>query len=68
MPTAIATAVEKAGGARKLAAHLKVSHQVVYAWIKSGWVPPKRAAQIERKTGVPRNKLINPQIAKLLNI
>ena len=62
------TAVKRAGGAIKLAAFLKVSHQIVYLWIDRGWVPPRRAVQIENKTKVPRSKLINPQLAKLLNI
>jgi DNA-binding transcriptional regulator YdaS (Cro superfamily) len=62
------TAVERAGGVTALAAFLKVSHQIVYLWIERGWVPPKRAVQIENKTKVPRSKLINPQLAKLLNI
>jgi hypothetical protein len=61
-------AIEKIGGARETAAYLKLSHQAVYAWVKRGFAPTKRAAQIERKTGIPRKKLINPKLVKLLNI
>lgn len=68
MTTSLETAVKKLGGARKLAAKLKVSHQIVYVWAERGWAPVKRAAQIERLTGIPKSKLINPQLAKLLNI
>jgi DNA-binding transcriptional regulator YdaS (Cro superfamily) len=67
MPTAIRTAVDKAGGARKLAAQLSVSHQAIYEWLERGWTPPKRAVQLERKTGISRYKFMKPQLAKLLN-
>lgn len=68
MSASLDLAVKKAGGARKFAAKIKVSHQAVYAWIKRGWLPVNRAIQLERITDVPRSKLIDPQIAKLLNI
>jgi hypothetical protein len=68
MSASLDDAVKKIGGARKVAAKMKVSHQAVYVWIKRGWAPMKRAIQLERMTGIPRAKLIDPQIAKLLNI
>ena len=66
MRNALNTVVEKAGGAPALAAHLGVSHQIVYAWVKRGWVPLARAVQLEKKYKVPRDKLINPELAKFL--
>jgi DNA-binding transcriptional regulator YdaS (Cro superfamily) len=62
------TAIKRFGGVPALAEELGVSHQIVYKWEKRGWVPPARAVEIEKKTKVPRSKLINPQLAKLLNI
>lgn len=61
--TGIKSAVERAGGAAKLAAFLGVSHQVVYKWVGRGWVPNTRAAQIEDAYGIPRADLVNPQLA-----
>ena len=65
--TGVALAIEKAGGAMRLAEILKVSHQVVYNWEKRGWVPPKRAIYISKKYGIPRADLVNPQWVKLIN-
>lgn len=66
MSKAISTVLEKAGGARPLAVFLGVSPQAVYDWVHRGWFPPARARQIERKFKVPRIKLVNPKLAKLL--
>lgn len=66
MRLSINTVVERAGGARPLADFLGVSHQAVYAWIDRGWFPPARAVQISRRFKVPKSKLIDPKLAKLL--
>ena len=67
MPHNMSTVLQRAGGAPALAAALKVSHQIVYIWVKRGWVPLARAVQIEKKYGVPRDKIIKPQLAELLS-
>jgi len=61
--TGIKSAVERAGGAAKLAAALGVSHQIVYKWVARGWAPTARAAQIEELYGIPRAELADPQLA-----
>lgn len=61
--TGIKSAVERAGGAAKLAAALGVSHQIVYKWSARGWVPTARAAQIEEVYGIPRADLVDPRLA-----
>lgn len=66
MKVAMSTVVAKAGGAGPLADFLGVSTQIVYIWIARGWFPPERARQIERKYKVPRIKLVNSKLAKLL--
>lgn len=62
--TGIQSAAERAGGAAKLAAAIGVSHQVVYVWLRRGWVPNNRAVQIKDMYGIPRVSLINPQLAE----
>lgn len=64
--TGIKSAVERAGGAAKLGEILGVSHQVVYVWLKRGWVPNDRAIQLENIYSIPRADLLNPQIAALI--
>lgn len=61
-------AVVKVGGAPAVARKLKVSHQAVYVWMKRGWAPTARAAKLEKLTGIPRSKMINPKLAKILGI
>lgn len=65
--TGIYKAVEAAGGASLLAEKLKVSRQYVYLCLQKGYVPIKRAVQIEKLYGVPRQTLIDPDIASLVN-
>lgn len=51
-------ATKIAGSARKLAAALKINAQAISQWQKPGrLIPPKRAIEIERITGVNRSKL-----------
>ena len=44
------------GGFGKLARKLRLSRQAVYKWLETG-VPPKRCVDIERVSGMPREKL-----------
>lgn len=64
--TGIAHAVVVAGTQEALAARLGVTQQAVSGWLKRGWVPLRRALEIESLYGVPRGRLVNPQIADLL--
>lgn len=61
-------AIRAAGTQQKLAALLGVSQQAVSAWLDRGWVPLRRAQEIEASLGVPRAKLINPRIADLVDL
>jgi len=45
-----------AGSAAKLAALLGISRQAVQQWETRG-IPPRRAPELERLTGVPRQKI-----------
>jgi hypothetical protein len=65
--TPIDKVVRLAKGVPELAAALNVSHQFIYQCIGKGYFPPKRAKQIEKKYGVPRLELMNPEIVKALN-
>ena len=51
---ALLEAIEKAGGLRALARQLGIAHQSIAGWDK---VPAERIVEIERVTGVPRQRL-----------
>jgi DNA-binding transcriptional regulator YdaS (Cro superfamily) len=53
----VKVAVENAGGVTALAPRINVSRQAIYLWIEKGSIPPRRCADVERETGVPREKL-----------
>ncbi len=63
-------AIEKllrvSGGAPSIAKALKVSHQFAYVCINRGWFPAPRAKKLEALYGVPRKKLMNPELLELL--
>ena len=63
--TGIEKAVKIAGGASALAHKLDVTHQAVYVWLRKGWVPPRRALEIEKLFGVPRIDLFKPELSVL---
>jgi DNA-binding transcriptional regulator YdaS (Cro superfamily) len=64
----VADAVKHTGSQQKLADQLGVSQQVVSQWLRRGWVPLRRAQEIEQITGVGRARLINPRIADLVDL
>lgn len=66
--TGIEKAIEAAGSNRKLAAMLGVSHQYIHRAKKLGYVSALRAKEIECLYGINRNELINPKIARALNL
>lgn len=64
----IAQAIRAAGSQQKLASRLGVSQQAISAWLDRGWVPLRRAQEIEASLGIPRVTLINPRIADLVDL
>lgn len=63
----IAAAVEAAGSQQKLARLLGVTQQVISTWCRRGWVPVRRAQEIEATLGVPRATLISPRLVDLVS-
>lgn len=55
-----------AGSQRALANVLGVTDQAVHKWIKQGWVPMRRAQEIEALFGVSRGATLNPRIKDLV--
>lgn len=66
--TGIETAIQKAGSRRVFAESLNppVSLQAVFQWLHRGWVPPRRALEIERLYGVDRALLVKPDLVDLV--
>lgn len=64
--TGIALAVKQAGTQVKLAEQLGVSQQAVSLWLDKGWVPLRRAEQIEKNFSIPRVRLVDPKIIELV--
>jgi DNA-binding transcriptional regulator YdaS (Cro superfamily) len=66
--TGIETAITKAGGRRAFADSLNppVSVQAVCQWVRRGWVPPRRAMEIERLYAVDRAYLVKPDLVDLV--
>lgn len=67
MKTGIFEAQRRAGGVTALSRKLKVSRAVVYAWLNQGYVPIKRAKEIEELLGVPRMSLMDPLLRDLVS-
>jgi hypothetical protein len=66
--TALDRAAEAAGNWFALARKLDVSHQVVYAWKKQGYVPPSRALEIEIHYGIPARELVKPSLLEIATL
>ena len=64
----VSQAIQAAGSQRKLADLLGVSQQAISIWLDQGWVPLRRAQEIETSLGIPRSSLINPRIADLVDL
>lgn len=64
---AIDEAIDKGGGVIRFAKAMGVTHQAVYNWRKRGWVPPERAVVIEAVFKIDRNRLMNPDLVRVLN-
>ena len=67
-PTGIAWAISQAGGQVQLAERLGVTQQAVSVWLRRGWVPVRRALEIEAEFGIPRAKLISKRLADLVDL
>lgn len=66
--TGIADALKQAGNQVALAERLGVSQQAVSIWLRRGWVPVRRALEIEAQFGIPRARLISPRLADLVDL
>lgn len=66
-PNSVMSAAQAAGSQAALARALDVTEQAICKWVKQGWVPLRRAQQIEELTGVPRGELINPRLLALVS-
>jgi DNA-binding transcriptional regulator YdaS (Cro superfamily) len=64
----IADALAQAGNQAMLAERLGVSQQAISIWLRRGWVPVRRALEIEAQFGVPRARLISPRLADLVDL
>jgi len=60
--TAIETVVAQAGSISALARKLGVAHQVANRWVKRGYVPARRALELEVIYGVPASALAKPSL------
>ena len=67
-PSGIADALAQAGNQVALAERLGVSQQAVSIWLRRGWVPVRRALEIEAQFGIPRARLISPRLADLVDL
>jgi len=55
--TIVSEAVRIAGGLGRLGDQVGVSAQAVYRWRREGQIPVDRVLDVERATGIPREKL-----------
>ncbi len=65
--SALRSAIDAGGGIVSFARTLGVKHQAVYHWQKKGYMPFERAAEIERRWGVPHRSLVKPSVASALD-
>lgn len=66
--TGIAEAVKAAGGQVKLASKLGVTQQAISKWEARGWVPVRRALEIEAQYGIHRHRLLDPRLKDLVDL
>jgi transcriptional regulator with XRE-family HTH domain len=68
MATGIEMAIAAAGSQAELGKALGVTQQTVSLWLRAGYVPNEHIVPIEVMFAVPRNKLINPRLAALVDL
>lgn len=59
-------AVTAAGSQANLAKALGVSPPAIVVWVRRGWVPLRRAQEIEAMFGVPRSSTMSPRVRDLV--
>jgi DNA-binding transcriptional regulator YdaS (Cro superfamily) len=64
----IENAIAAAGSQANLARVLGVTPVAVCNWTRRGWVPLRRAMEIENLLGVPRADTMNPRIRDLVDL
>jgi DNA-binding transcriptional regulator YdaS (Cro superfamily) len=64
----IRRAVKMAGSQKQLAEELGVSKQYINLAVRQGFIAPVRAQEIEAIYGISRYDLINPLLARTLNL
>lgn len=64
--TGLYRAVNAYGAVSKLAKAMGVSRQWLYMALQKGYVPPPRAVEIEKLTGVPARELVDPKLRKVV--
>jgi DNA-binding transcriptional regulator YdaS (Cro superfamily) len=62
----IHAALLKAGSQQVMANQLGVSQQAISIWLRRGWVPHRRAIEIEQTYNIPRARLISPRLIDLV--
>ena len=67
-PSGISDALAQAGSQAQLAERLGVTQQAVSIWLRRGWVPVRRALEIEAQFGIPRSRLISPRLLDLVDV
>jgi DNA-binding transcriptional regulator YdaS (Cro superfamily) len=67
-PNGVADALAQAGNQAAMAHQLGVSQQAISVWLRRGWVPVRRALEIETHYGIPRARLISPRLADLVDL
>lgn len=65
--TGIEDAVAAVGSQQNLATAVGCTQQAVSFWVRQGFVPNDRIAEVEQVTGVPRVRLLDPKLLGLLN-
>lgn len=62
----IEAAIRRAGTQAKLAQLVGVTQQNISVWRRQGYVPLMPALKVEEVTGVPRRRLLHPDLAALV--
>ena len=64
---ALRAAINAGGGIVMFAKTLGVKHQAVHHWQNKGYVPFERAAEIERRWGIPHRLLVKRSVVQALD-
>lgn len=62
----IDAAIKAVGSQVAVARALGVTEQAVSIWVKRGWVPARRAVELEQLTGVARADLVSQRLRELV--